>query len=183
MAQTPEQPPSEGLPASPWVLVDDNTIGQTAGLLETLTDWLLTAPPLHTNSLAHALSRAEADHEEITHWVDALAARLRRSGRAMTTTSTLAVIYECNDCGERSIDRRCPDCNLFSRRLGTGGNCPNCDEPVLVEELFNPTHQAPSHTENLTGPCRSESWNDHCTRADSRRRRNALDEGPRPCHS
>jgi hypothetical protein len=82
MAQTPAQPPSEGLPTSPWVLVDDNTIGQTAGLLETLTDWLLTAPPLHTNSLAHALSRAEADHEEIAHWVDALAARLRRCAEA-----------------------------------------------------------------------------------------------------
>lgn len=69
-----------------------------------------------------------------------------------TTTSTLAVIYECSDCGERSTDRRCPDCNLFSRRLGDGGNCPNCDEPVLVQELFNPTHQAPPHTEHLTGP-------------------------------
>lgn len=68
------------------------------------------------------------------------------------TTSTLAVIYECSDCGERSTDRRCPDCNLFTRRLGNGGNCPNCDEPVLVEELVNPTHHAPSHTENLTGP-------------------------------
>ena len=82
MAQTPAQPPSEGLPTSPWVLVDDNTIGQTAGPFETLTDWLLTAPPLHTNSLAHALSRAEADHEEITHWVDALAAPLRRCAEA-----------------------------------------------------------------------------------------------------
>ena len=72
----------------------------------------------------------------------------------MTSTSTLAVLYECADCGERSTDRRCPDCNLFTRRLGNGGNCPNCDEPVLVEELFNPTNQAPSHTENLTGPAR-----------------------------
>lgn len=78
MPQMPAQPPSQGLPTSPWVLVDDNTIGQTAGLLEQLTAWLLTAPPLHTNALAHALSRSEADHQEIAHWVDALAARLRR---------------------------------------------------------------------------------------------------------
>jgi len=68
----------------------------------------------------------------------------------MTTTSTLAAIYECTDCGERSTDPRCQDCNLFSHRLGNGGNCPNCDDPILVEELVNPTHQAPSHTENLT---------------------------------
>ena len=73
-----------------------------------------------------------------------------------TTTSTLAAISECSDCGEGSTDRRCPDCNLFTRRLGSGGKCPNCDEPVLVEELFNPTHQAPSHTENLTGPTRGQ---------------------------
>lgn len=77
-----EQQPHVAPPLSPWVLVDDNTIGQTAGLLEKLTTWLLTAPPLHTNSLAHALSRGEADHEEIAHWLDALAARLRRCAEA-----------------------------------------------------------------------------------------------------
>ena len=82
MAATPAQPPAEDLPTSPWVLVDDNTIRQTAGLLEKLTEWLLTAPPLHTNSLSHALSRGEAEHEEIAHWVDALAARLRRCAEA-----------------------------------------------------------------------------------------------------
>lgn len=68
------------------------------------------------------------------------------------TTTTLAAIYECNECGERSTDRRCPDCNLFNRRLGDGGHCPNCDEPVLIQELFNPNHQAPSDTENSTSP-------------------------------
>ncbi len=31
------QLPSNGLPTAPWVLVDDTTIDQTAGLLEALT--------------------------------------------------------------------------------------------------------------------------------------------------
>lgn len=31
MPQMPAQPPSKGLPTSPWVLVDDNTLEQTAG--------------------------------------------------------------------------------------------------------------------------------------------------------
>ncbi len=45
-------------------------------------------------------------------------------------------IYECPDCETRYVDeRRCPDCNLFCRRIGTGGNCPHCDEPVAHKEL------------------------------------------------
>ncbi len=52
------------------------------------------------------------------------------------TTSTLAVIYECPDCETRYLDeRRCPDSNLFCRRIGAGGTCPHCDEPVAVSEL------------------------------------------------
>jgi predicted RNA-binding Zn-ribbon protein involved in translation (DUF1610 family) len=48
---------------------------------------------------------------------------------------TAAVIYECPDCGERSAERRCPDCNLFTRRLGTGGSCPCCGETITTNEL------------------------------------------------
>jgi hypothetical protein len=44
-------------------------------------------------------------------------------------------VYECGECGERTLERRCPDCNLFTRRLGSGGTCPACDEPVLTTEL------------------------------------------------
>lgn len=78
------------------------------------------------------------------------------------TASALAAIYECSDCGERSTDRRCPDCNLFTQRLGTGGYCPNCEEPVLAEELINPAHQAPSHTEKLTGPVERFNYRESC---------------------
>ncbi len=61
------------------------------------------------------------------------------------------VVYECGQCGERLTDRRCPDCNLFTRRLGPGGPCPGCDELILLEEITevrNPL--ALSHTDNLT---------------------------------
>jgi rRNA maturation endonuclease Nob1 len=34
--------------------------------------------------------------------------------------------------------RRCEDCNLFTRRLGPGGECPHCGEPVLASELADP---------------------------------------------
>jgi hypothetical protein len=42
------------------------------------------------------------------------------------TTTRLGVIYECPDCETRDLDeRRCPDCNLFCRRIDTGGHCPH----------------------------------------------------------
>jgi predicted RNA-binding Zn-ribbon protein involved in translation (DUF1610 family) len=49
-------------------------------------------------------------------------------------------IYQCPDCGERIIgERRCPDCNLFTRRIGTGGTCPACDEIITIDELQEAT--------------------------------------------
>ena len=45
------------------------------------------------------------------------------------------VVYECPVCEERLLGRRCPDCQVFCRRLGVGGRCPACDEVVLIDEL------------------------------------------------
>ena len=47
-----------------------------------------------------------------------------------------AALYQCPGCGERQTTRRCEDCNLFTRRLGPGGECPHCGEPVLTSELL-----------------------------------------------
>src|ERR1035437_1529806 len=45
-------------------------------------------------------------------------------------------LYQCPDCETRYLDeRRCPDCNLFTRRIGPGGSCPHCDEPVAQADL------------------------------------------------
>ena len=50
--------------------------------------------------------------------------------------ATLAVVYECPHCEERYLaERRCPDCQLCTRRLGRGGNCPHCQEPLAIAEL------------------------------------------------
>ncbi len=46
-------------------------------------------------------------------------------------------IYECRGCGERFIgERRCENCNLYCRALGVGGSCPDCDTPVLLDDLL-----------------------------------------------
>jgi hypothetical protein len=79
------QPTPNDLPTSPWILVDDTTINQTAALLEALTSWLLHADPEHTSSLSQAISHGDTDPVGIASWTDALATRLRHC----TTASEL----------------------------------------------------------------------------------------------
>lgn len=62
----------------------------------------------------------------------ASAARPARRGADPART-----IYACPACEARSLgEQRCPDCGVFCRRLGLGGLCPHCDEPLLVAELL-----------------------------------------------
>ena len=45
-------------------------------------------------------------------------------------------VYECPACETRFLgQQRCPDCGSFCRRVGSGGLCPHCDEPVAVADL------------------------------------------------
>jgi hypothetical protein len=47
------------------------------------------------------------------------------------------VVYECPACETRLLgEQRCPDCNLFCRRLGAGGACMHCGDLLTVEELL-----------------------------------------------
>ncbi len=46
-------------------------------------------------------------------------------------------VYECDSCGQRFVGtQRCEECNLFARRIGPGGPCPHCEEPVALAELL-----------------------------------------------
>ncbi|MGH9188972.1 MAG: hypothetical protein ACRD0Q_02895 [Acidimicrobiales bacterium] len=47
----------------------------------------------------------------------------------------MSVVWECGSCGERSLERRCRECNLFCSRIGEGGECPACAELVASAEL------------------------------------------------
>lgn len=54
----------------------------------------------------------------------------------VTGSAIVSVVYECPGCEERFVgERRCPDCNVFCRRLGAGGCCPSCGEVVTADEL------------------------------------------------
>ena len=66
---------------------------------------------------------------------DLLATELKRLGELVAHT-----IYECPDCGERFVaEQRCPDCHCCCRKLGLGGCCPDCQQPVLLAELLGQT--------------------------------------------
>jgi ribosomal protein L32 len=57
---------------------------------------------------------------------------LRRRGRLVAHT-----LYECPRCGERLLgERRCPECHVFCRALGLGGQCPECEQPILLADLL-----------------------------------------------
>jgi len=47
-------------------------------------------------------------------------------------------VYECDGCGARAVgEQRCEECRTFMRRVGIGGSCPSCDEPIAVEDLLD----------------------------------------------
>ena len=47
-------------------------------------------------------------------------------------------LFECPTCGERQLgQRRCADCQRFSRALGLAATCSACGEPVLLTDLFD----------------------------------------------
>ena len=48
-------------------------------------------------------------------------------------------VYLCPSCDTRFLgQQRCPDCGLFCSRVGPGGLCPHCDEPVALADLLPP---------------------------------------------
>lgn len=47
-------------------------------------------------------------------------------------------VYECPSCETRALgEQRCAECNTFTRRIGLGGNCPECDAVIVLAELID----------------------------------------------
>ena len=45
-------------------------------------------------------------------------------------------IYACGSCDRRFLGEQwCSDCQRPCRRIGPGGLCPHCDEPVALSDL------------------------------------------------
>jgi len=49
-------------------------------------------------------------------------------------------IYQCGDCSQRYLGQQwCHDCTRPCQRVGPGGTCPHCDEPVAINDLITIT--------------------------------------------
>jgi len=69
--------------------------------------------------------------------------RRQRSAPAEPVAAKSDTVYECPECDARYLgDQRCPDCNTWARRIGPGGPCPSCDEPIAVADLLTPDQLA-----------------------------------------
>ena len=61
-----------------------------------------------------------------------LRAELRRQRSLLQHT-----VYECPTCETRVLgEQRCAECNTFTRRIGLGGSCPECDALILLADLL-----------------------------------------------
>jgi hypothetical protein len=55
-------------------------------------------------------------------------------------------VYECPACEQRLLgEQRCPDCATFARRVGPGGPCPHCAEPVAIADLTQEVASMPGN--------------------------------------
>jgi hypothetical protein len=46
-------------------------------------------------------------------------------------------IYQCDECEQRYLaEQWCYDCNRPCNRVGPGGPCPHCEEPVAIKDLL-----------------------------------------------
>ena len=58
-------------------------------------------------------------------------AMVRRVDRGRSNT-----VYACPQCEARTLGtQRCDDCNCFGYRVGVGGLCPHCEEPVALVDF------------------------------------------------
>lgn len=77
--------------------------------------------------------------------------RRQRAAPALPVVTRPDVVYSCPDCEARYLgQQRCDDCNTWCRRLGPGGPCPCCDEPISVTELLGPDQFIPPAATNKT---------------------------------
>jgi hypothetical protein len=63
-------------------------------------------------------------------------------------------VYECGECQTRYLGEQwCDGCVRPCRRVGVGGLCPHCDEPVAIPDLLEAA-ETPAELEVITMPDR-----------------------------
>lgn len=83
----PELPPTDGLPSSPFVLIDTTLVADAAAALSRIEGWLLEGKPGAVAACAHACSFGEEDAVAVAAWVGTLADLLTRRIEEVTSWS------------------------------------------------------------------------------------------------
>jgi hypothetical protein len=69
--------------------------------------------------------------------------RRRHSAPVEPVVARSDTVYVCPSCDARYLgSQRCDECNAWCRRLGPGGLCPCCDEPISITDLLTPDQLA-----------------------------------------
>ena len=56
---------------------------------------------------------------------------------APATSRRAITVYQCPNCDTRYLGQQwCHDCHTPCTRLGLGGPCPHCDEPVAISDII-----------------------------------------------
>jgi hypothetical protein len=64
--------------------------------------------------------------------------RRRRQAPTSPVPAKPTTVYECDRCGARALGQQhCEECRTFMRRVGPGGPCPHCDEPVALQDIIS----------------------------------------------
>jgi len=72
----------------------------------------------------------------------------KRSSHATRRGRRDVSVYQCRDCDQPYLGQQwCPDCQRPCLRLGYGGNCPYCDEPVTIDRLLAAMMTSPETAE------------------------------------
>jgi hypothetical protein len=68
-----------------------------------------------------------------------------------TRSPRRTIVYECSACGARYLgQQRCDECNRFTRRIGPGGLCAHCDQPIALADLLPDQQPASTGRSRLT---------------------------------
>jgi hypothetical protein len=69
-----------------------------------------------------------------------------------TRTPRASTVYQCPECDSRYLgEQYCSDCAHFCRRVGVGGLCPACDEPVALTDLLPELAATPTPSSDAVG--------------------------------
>ncbi len=75
--------------------------------------------------------------------------RRRQAAPVEPVVARSETVYACPECDARFLgEQRCDQCNTWCRRIGPGGACIHCDEPVAIADLLSADQLVPSPTAN-----------------------------------